>query len=204
MTELASTTTVFTSHDDATPEVPREQLVQLGLWMFLATVTMLFAAFTSAYLVRRAGADWRPIDWPWLLWVNTVVLAASSVGVEVGRRAAEAARWSRARSWFAAAILLGVLFLGGQLVAWQSLVDRGVLVQTLPQSSFFYLLTGVHALHLLAGLIVLVTTLPRLRATAERPSLDVVSPAGHARLAATFWHFFGAVWLYLLVLLYLF
>ena len=204
MTELASTTTVFTSDDDTSPDVPREQLLQLGVWMFLATVTMLFAAFTSAYLVRRAGADWRPIDWPMLLWVNTVVLGASSVGLEVGRRAAETARWSRARLGFTAAVLLGVVFLGGQLVAWQSLVDRGVLVQTLPQSSFFYLLTGVHALHLLAGLIVLVTTLPRLRATVEPPSLDVVSPAGHARLAATFWHFFGAVWLYLLVLLHVF
>ena len=129
----------------------REQLLELGVRMFLATVTMLFAAFTSAYLVRRAGADWRPIPLPGVLGVNTVVLAVSSAAAEMGRRAAARGRWNLARAGFVAAVALGVAFVGGQLGAWRALEGAGFVVSTLPQSAFFYMLTGVHAVHLVAG-----------------------------------------------------
>lgn len=188
----------------------REQLLELGVRMFLATVTMLFAAFTSAYLVRRAGADWQPIPLPGVLGVNTVVLAASSAAAEAGRRAAARGRWGLARTGFAAAVALGVAFVGGQLVAWRALEGAGFVVSTLPQSAFFYLLTGVHAVHLVAGLVVLAVTLPALGArggtprgaeSGEAPEAVQVSPAARARLAATFWHFFGALWVYVYALL---
>ena len=188
----------------------REQLLDLGVRMFLATVTMLFAAFTSAYLVRRAGADWQPIPLPGVLGVNTVVLAASSAAAEAGRRAAARGRWGLARTGFVAAVALGVAFVGGQLGAWRALEGAGFVVSTLPQSAFFYLLTGVHAVHLVAGLVVLAVTLPALRArggtprgaeSGEAPEAVQVSPAARARLAATFWHFFGALWVYVYALL---
>lgn len=175
----------------------REQLVQLGVWMFLATVVMLFAAFTSAYIVRRAGTDWRSIEMPSVLWLNTIVLAASSVAAELGRRAADRSRWGAARAGFIGAVLLGVGFLGGQLVGWQTLANLGVFVPTSPQASFFYMLTAVHAVHLVAGLVVLLLTLPALHSEDD----GSVSPTVRARVAATFWHFFGALWLYLVVLL---
>ena len=188
----------------------REQLLEFGVWMFLATVAMLFAAFTSAYLVRRAGADWRPVPLPGVLGVNTLVLAVSSAAVEMGRRAAERGRWRPARAGFVAAFALGVGFLAGQLGAWRALDGAGFVVSTLPQSAFFYMLTGVHAVHLVAGLVVLAATLPALgaRGGAPRgagsggaPGAVPVSPAARARLAATFWHFFGALWIYLYALL---
>ena len=185
----------------------REQLLELGVRMFLATVTMLFAAFTSAYLVRRAGADWQPIPLPGVLGVNTVVLAASSAAAEAGRRAAARGRWGLARTGFVAAVALGVAFVGGQLGAWRALEGAGFVVSTLPQSAFFYLLTGVHAVHLVAGLVVLAVTLPALRPGAGAHAGDAgagaaaVSPAARARLAATFWHFFGALWVYVYALL---
>ncbi len=177
----------------------REQLVQLGVWMFLATVVMLFAAFTSAYIVRRAGTDWRPIAMPSVLWLNTIVLAASSLAAEFGHRAAERSRWGAARAGFIGAVLLGVAFLGGQLAGWRALAELGVFVPTSPQASFYYMLTGVHAVHLMAGLVVLLVTLPSLRA-ASGPTGSAVSPRIRARLAATFWHFFGALWVYLFLL----
>ena len=187
----------------------REQLLELGVRMFLATVTMLFAAFTSAYLVRRAGTDWRPVPLPAVLGVNTLVLALSSVAAEVGRRAAAGGRWRPARAGFLAAAALGLAFVGGQLGAWRALEEAGFVVSTLPHSAFFYLLTGVHAVHLVAGLVVLATTLPALRpppaagvhATDPEGGTVAVSPAARARMAATFWHFFGALWIYVYALL---
>lgn len=183
----------------------REQLLEFGVRMFLATVTMLFAAFTSAYLVRRAGADWQPIPLPGVLGVNTMVLAASSAAAEAGRRAAARRRWGLARAGFAAAVALGVAFVGGQLGAWRALEGAGFVVSTLPQSAFFYMLTGVHAVHLVAGLVVLAATLPALGpgvgAHAREAGAVTVSPAARARLAATFWHFFGALWVYVYALL---
>ena len=188
----------------------REQLLEFGVWMFLATVGMLFAAFTSAYLVRRAGADWRPIPLPGVLAVNTMVLVVSSAAAEVGRRAAVRGRWSLARAGFVAAFTLGAAFLAGQLGAWRALDGAGFVVSTLPQSAFFYMLTGVHAVHLVAGLVVLAATLPALGArggtprgakSGGAPEAVQVSPAVRARLAATFWHFFGALWIYLYALL---
>lgn len=177
----------------------REELVQFGVWIFLATVVMLFAAFTSAYIVRRAGTDWRVIEMPSVLWLNTLVLAASSVAAECGRRAAERSRWRAARAGFLGAAVFGVAFLGGQVAGWRALSDLGVFVLTSPQASFFYMLTAVHAVHLIAGLVVLLATLPAFR-TADRPPMSAVSPRVRARLAATFWHFFGALWVYLFVL----
>lgn len=205
------TTTVLTSStgppavsarpgwDVAGSQQQREQLLQLGVWMFLATVTMLFAAFTSAYLVRRGGTDWRPIVLPSVLWLNTAVLVGSSSVLEYGRRAAVRRQWWAARFGFITAIGLGIGFLGGQLVAWQVLVGQGVYIPTVPHSSFFYLLTGLHGVHLVAGLTVLAATVPSFSA---RPGpVDGASPEVRAGLAATFWHFFGGVWLYLLALL---
>lgn len=177
----------------------REQLLQLGVWMFLATVTMLFAAFTSAYLVRRGGTDWRPIVLPSVLWLNTAVLVLSSIVLELGRRAAVRRQWRTARLSFIGGMGLGIGFLGGQFLGWQVLVGQGVYIPTVPHSSFFYLLTGVHAVHLMAGLVVLAVTVSSFSPRAL--AVEGASPAVRARLAVTFWHFFGGVWLYLLALL---
>lgn len=180
------------------PRLDRDQILQFGVWMFLATVTMLFAAFTSAYIVRRAGTDWRPIVLPPVLWLNTGVLVLSSLVLERGRRAADRGHWTAARLGFVSAMLLGVWFLGGQVAGWRVLVSQGVFVPTLPQASFFYMLTGVHAVHLVAGLLVLTLTVPRLRPLTASAT---VSAGTRAKLAATFWHFLGGLWIYLFTLM---
>jgi cytochrome c oxidase subunit 3 len=169
----------------------RDDLVQLGVWMFLATILMLFAAFTSAYVVRRSGSDWASIDLPQMLWVNTAVLIASSLALEGGRRARSRGRSVSARWGLSVAIGLGLLFLVGQLTVWRELVGRGVYLPTSPHSAFVYILSGIHGLHILAGLLLLVYTLTKMDRRAATRLLMA---------SATFWHFLAVLWIYLFVL----
>jgi cytochrome c oxidase subunit 3 len=141
----------------------------------VATVTMLFLAFTAAYLERRATmAEWPRLRLPPLLWVNTAILAGSSV-LLAGRR-------------MTPAIGLGFLFLALQVLLFRRLAADGVYLPTHPHSSFFYVLTAVHGVHVVAGLIALLVA-------RVRPSIR--------GLCAAFWHFLGAVWLYVLLVLQL-
>ena len=171
---------------------------RFGLLAFMGTVSMLFIGFTSAYILRRASADWRPLAAPPVLWLNTFVLALSSVALEVARRRLRGWDLGAAQKWAGATALLGLAFLGGQLLGWRQLSARGVFLSTNPHSSFFYVLTGVHALHLLGGLVWGFVVVARLRRMTLTPGEDGLG------LFATFWHFLGALWLYLLFLLFVY
>ena len=160
----------------------RARANELTLLAFLAMTVMLFAAFTAAYLIRRTGTDWQHVSLPGILWLNTAVLAASSVTVELARRSAKP-------SWLAATTVLGIAFLAGQLLAWRTLAQEGIFLPTNPHSSFFYMLTAVHGMHLLGGIGAL------MYATAYRNALG---------LGATYWHFVDGVWLYVFLMLSVF
>src|SRR5947207_11352615 len=92
----------------------REDQVKLGLWLFLGTVTMLFAAFTSAYIVRRSGSDWRHVSLPATLWINTLVLGASSLAVEIASAWGARGRWGSSATAMLAGFVLGIAFVAGQ------------------------------------------------------------------------------------------
>jgi cytochrome c oxidase subunit 3 len=173
------------------------ETAKLGIWIALGSMTMLFAAFTSAYIVRSAGEDWIPLAIPPLLWVNTAVIIFSSVAMEMARRAFIAWRPVAFRKWLFGTALLGVFFLVGQVVAWGQLAKQGIYLQSHPHSSFFYVLTGVHAVHLLAGVLALCYVL----ALATRYKLTP-GESSSPSVCATYWHFVGAVWLYLMVVLF--
>ena len=165
--------------------------------MALAAIVMLFASFTSALIVRKGGSsDWTAIALPRILYFNTMILLASSIAFELSRRALGAGRKGQFRLWLYATSILGVAFLGGQLVAWRELASHGVYLATNPSSSFFYLLTAAHALHLLGGVIALfylVFRAPQLAAgLKKRVAMDVT---------AIYWHFMDGLWIYLLILL---
>ncbi|MCI0340042.1 MAG: hypothetical protein L0216_02630 [Planctomycetales bacterium] len=149
----------------------------LGLLGVLATVGMLFAAFTAAYLVRRTAADWRPVALPAIAWANVAVLVSSGAAVEAARRTGRG-------PWLLAGLGLGVAFLGGQLLAWRDLAGRGVFLATGPHGSFLYVLSAVHGAHVLAGL-------GALAYAGARPAA--------LGTASAFWHFVGGIWLYVLV-----
>jgi len=171
---------------------------RFGLLAFMGTVSMLFIGFTSAYILRRASADWLPLSAPPVLWLNTAILALSSATLEVARRRLRGWDLAAAQKWAATAAALGLSFLAGQLVGWRQLSDRGVFLASNPHSSFFYVLTGVHGLHLVGGLVWGLVVVARLRRMTLTPGEDGLG------LFATFWHFLGALWLYLLFLLFVY
>ena len=170
----------------------------IGLFILLAATTMVFAALTAAFWMRRGiSEDWTSMHKPVLLWFNTVVLLASSVVLDRSRHALKAGNRSQFNSWWTAATVLGVLFLLGQAYVWHELRNAGIYIASNPASSFFYVLTAIHALHLLGGVAALVyvdVQAWRLRlGPAKRTVIDV---------SAIFWHFLDGVWLYLMLLFY--
>jgi len=170
----------------------------IGLFVLLAASVMVFVALTWAFVFRRGvSGDWTSMPKPPILFVNTAVLLASSVALEMARRALKAGVRSKFNSWWSAGAVLGVLFLFGQAVAWQQLKDLGVYVATSPSSSFFYVLTASHALHLVGG----VTALLYVAVKSLSPSLE---PAKRTviDISAIFWHFLDGLWVYLMVLFY--
>lgn len=169
-----------------------------GLFVLLAASTMVFAAFSSAFVVRKGlSDDWISMPKPPILFVNTIVLLASSVLLDFSRRALKAGDRSKFNTWWTIATGLGILFLLGQALAWRELKAAGIYVSSNPSSSFFYVLTASHAFHLLGGVTALVyvdVQALRLRlGPAKRTAIDV---------SAIFWHFLDGLWLYLMVLFY--
>ncbi len=173
-----------------------------AIWVLLAAISMSFAAFTSALVVRQgASTDWHHFTLPPILYLNTLVLLASGVTLEIARRRV-AVFMGGARTldlyparWLYVTALLGVVFVGGQYVAWLQLRSEGLYLATNPNSSFFYLLTAIHALHVLGGLVGLTYVLHKLhRVVLRRSTLDSFS---------YYWHFMGILWVYLLVLLWM-
>ena len=167
-----------------------------GLWAFLGTVSMLFIGFTSAYMIRRASYDWQPMAAPSILWWNTAALLGSSLTLEAARKRLREWDLRALFPWVAATGFLGILFLGGQLLAWRRLAAQGVFLASNPHSSFFYVLTGVHGLHLVGGLAWFAVVLVQVRRLRLTPGEDGL------RLFATYWHFLAGLWVYLLFLLF--
>ncbi len=175
-----------------------------GVWVGLAAIAMTFAALTSALIVRRgSGNDWNSILLPPILYLNTAILVLSSVTLEGARRRVagfirhEGATRMQALGWLSATFALGLCFVAGQYIAWLQLRAEGLYLASNPNSSFFYVLTAVHALHVLGGLgglgrviVLLAPAAPILR----KSTLDATS---------YYWHFMGALWIYLLAILLL-
>ena len=174
----------------------RRQVNRLGLLVGLGGITMLFAAFTSAYIVRSGGTDWVPLELPPVLWLNTVLIVLSSGTLEAARRAFRDGRLASFRSWSAATAALGTGFLAGQYAGWLQLEQTGVFLVSHPKSSFFFVLTGVHGVHLVAGVIALLA-LFGLAATGRLVPGQSDAPT----LTAIYWHFTGGLWVYLLAVL---
>jgi cytochrome c oxidase subunit 3 len=178
---------------------------QTGVWVGIAAITMSFAAYSSALIVRQgANPDWLHFTLPRILFFNTLVVLASSATLYVAR-ARSRAMADRAGSgaavdaphltWLYVTILLGFLFLAGQILAWGNLAAQGLTLASSPSSSFFYLLTAMHGLHLLGGLAALLYVVYRVRrSTAVRAVIAY-------KAASLYWHFMTVLWLYLFAIL---
>ena len=176
---------------------PSVSPARIGVWLLVAAITILFAAFTSTYLVRRNAGDWPAVVLPPVLWLTTAVLLISSGTMEAARQAAGRGTRAPLRRWLGVTTVLGLVFLGGQLMAWKQLAASGVFMATNPHSAFFYLLTGAHGLHLVGGIGALIFALAKAPAAPTRAAaLDVTDPV------ATYWHFLDGLWLYLFLILF--
>jgi len=178
-------------------EFERERRMYLtGISVALAAVLMFFMALASSYIVRKGtGTDWQPIDTPRILWLNTAVLVASSITAEIAKRKLATSGVGEFRNWWAITTALGMLFLGGQIVAWRVLAEQGLFLATNPSSSFFYLLTASHGAHLLIGLLALLYV--ALRAGNPMWRRRAIAAEG----VAIYWHFLDGLWVFLLLLL---
>jgi cytochrome c oxidase subunit 3 len=198
----------------------RLRRARLGLIVGLTGIAMIFISFTSAYVVRQGlptldpGSnellhDWFPVPLPRLLLINTGVLLISSITMELARR--QAARKAVAQlasvpgvsvdakeeiSWLALTVVLGFSFLIGQWMAWRELAGSGFYVASSPSSSFVYLLTGMHGVHLFGGVVALLTA--GVASVLRRP---VDSQSIAVDVTGWYWHFMALLWVYILCLL---
>jgi cytochrome c oxidase subunit III len=204
---------------------PRELLIRyrLGVLFGLAGDLMFFIALVSAFFVRQSTGhfdvhdnyinDWRPLAMPHILWFNTAILLLSGVTMEFARRQLfheidVMEEWlglgrpavKRAAPWLIGTVVLGLMFLAGQLVAWQELVREGFrFTSPDPSSHFFYLITGIHGLHLIFGVFALAAALIGLF-TLKKIELRQVA----VDCVAWYWHTMGLFWVFLFVLLVFF
>jgi cytochrome c oxidase subunit 3 len=182
------------------PEEPQETLSvhprKFLLWLFLVSVTMMFAAFTSAYLVRKAEGNWLEFSLPRIFYYSTGVLLLSSVSMAGATWAAKKDRFGLLQTLISITFALGIVFLVMQVMGWGRLVDLNVFFVGNPSGSFVYVLSAVHGVHIVAGLVVLVVALvAAFRGTIHAKNTQRIE------MAALFWHFLDALWLYLFLFL---
>jgi cytochrome c oxidase subunit 3 len=169
-----------------------------GITVGIIAILMFFMALASAYLVRRgSGADWVPVHIPTRLWINTAVLLLSSATLELARHRLAKNDPAGFRNLWLFTTVLGIVFLVGQIAVWRQLNSQGIYLASNPASSFFYIFTGAHALHLIGGVIALIYVAHR------NFDLAKVTRSVAAEVTSYYWHFLDALWLFLLALLYL-
>ena len=164
----------------------------VGLTTFLAVATSLFALFVSAYTIRMRVADWSPLAEPDLLWVNSAFLVLASVAYHWTRNAAISDEQDKLKPGLLVSGALTILFLVGQLVAWQQLNTAGYAVGSNVANAFFYLLTAAHGLHMLGGLWVWARSTMKVWTGAEADSVRL-----SIELCTVYWHFLLLVWIVL-------
>jgi cytochrome c oxidase subunit 3 len=176
--------------DDFAPGgTPRAAQAKVGLWVFFGVVSVVFSILANVYLARMKMPDWQPLPDPALLWWNTAILVIASLAMQWASLAIRRGELNAAQTAFAAGGVGAVLFLAGQLWAWQELIELGYFVTTNPANSFFYLITALHGLHLLGGVVAWGYSTIKLARGADA-ALNMV-------LCARYWHFLLIVWMVL-------
>jgi len=166
------------------------------VWLFIVTIVMLFAALTSAYVVKQSGGNWLHFDLPGMFWITSIIIVISSFTIHIALTAARKDNFSMLKIFLVLTTILGFAFLAGQYQAWKQLVAMDVYFVGNPAGSFLYVLTGLHALHIISGIIFLVTVI------ASSFQLKVHSKnIIKVEMCTTYWHFLGGLWLYLFLFL---
>ena len=172
---------------------------KFAMWLFIGSVAMLFAAFTSAYIVRQAEGNWLYFDLPNLFYVTSCIILLSSFTLQWAYWEAKKDNLDRVKLLVGITFFLGVAFLVGQVMAWSELVDHSVYLVGNPSGSFIYILTGLHGAHLISGIAFLLIVLnSTFKFKIHSKNL------AQMEMCLTYWHFLGGLWLYLFVFLILY
>jgi cytochrome c oxidase subunit III len=173
--------------------------LKFTLWLIIISIIMMFAAFTSAYIVRREEGNWLEFDLPNVLLINSIIILLSSVTMQWAQNAAQKDNLSVLKLMLTFTVILGSLFLVGQFNAWSALVQNNVYFggdDANPAGSFLYVLTGVHGFHLITGLVfVLIVLYSSFRYKVHSKNMLRI------QLCTLYWHFLGGLWLYLYIFL---
>ena len=169
---------------------------KFAMWLFLASVMMLFASWTSAYIVRQAEGNWLYFDLPSLFYYTTGIIIISSITMQWAYFSARQDNVQRVKSLVTATSVLGILFLVGQVLAWSDLVSNSVYFVGNPSGSFIYVITGFHGLHIISAIVFLLIVL--WSAAKERIHSKNMA---QMEMCTTYWHFLGGLWVYLFVFL---
>jgi len=171
---------------------------KFALWLFMVTVVMVFAGLTSAYIVRQAEGNWLEYDLPTIFYITSGIVVLSSFFLHYAYYSAQKDSITGVRIGMSMAVLLGIAFLIGQWYSWIAMVDREVFFVGNPSGSFLYVFTGLHAVHLISGLIFLIIVLiSSFRYEVHSKSMIAME------MATTYWHFLAGLWLYLFMFLIL-
>jgi cytochrome c oxidase subunit 3 len=180
------------------PQAPSSRVYATAIVLAIVSIVMFFMAMASAFLYTRANSNrWVPLHLPSVIWFNTVTLLLSSGAMELSRRRLAVGEVRQFRKLWFVATALGFVFLAGQLVAWRQFILAGFYVSTNQASSFFYIFTGLHGLHLFGGICALLYVSFRKFEKAK------ISRTVAAEVVSYYWHFMDGLWIFLLALLYL-
>ena len=170
---------------------------KFALWLFIVSIVMLFAALTSAYIVKQSDGNWLSFDLPGIFAVNTGIIAISSLTMHLAYLAAKKDSLKKIKLMLFITAILGLLFLFGQYISWSELIKNDVyFVGNYASASFIYVFTGLHGFHLISGIIFLMITF-RFSFKSEIHSKKLVL----IEMCMTYWHFLGGLWLYLYLFL---
>jgi len=174
---------------------------KFALWLFIVSVCMLFGAWTSAYIVKRGEPGWSSFELPGEFWLTTAIIMLSSVTMIWAHRSAKRDNLEQTKRALVVTAILGVAFLVGQWIAWGKMVEMNYYFSgagSNSSSSFIYVLTGFHGVHIISGIVVLLLML----IAAFKFKVHSKNMLG-MELCSTYWHFLGGLWLYLFVFLLL-
>lgn len=167
-----------------------------SLWIAMGSITMMFIGFTSAYIVKRAQANWKVFELPKIFWVSTAVILLSSVTIQLAVKVFKQRQMGRYRQLITLTAALGVVFAALQVWGFSEMAAHGLKLAGPASVSFIYVIVAMHILHVLGGVVALLVMFFR----AYRTNVKVYSPVG-IEVAATYWHFVDALWIYLLIFL---
>jgi len=187
----------------------RSASAKTGLHLLMAAISSMFFLFLLSYILRSQVSDWEALSEPWQplaqtgqLWINSALLLVASIAFELARRNIDRPQQGNSREFLWLAGLSSFGFLVGQLVFWQYLTDRGYLASTNPANAFFFLLTGLHGLHLIGGMFAWMVATYRLSVVDKNLDSKSISLAKlSVELCATYWHFLLVIWILLFALL---